>query len=74
MISENDKERLKQFGQHLQHLRKRQNLSFRKLALNCNIDYSDIKRYENGDINMTFLTMTELAKGLGIPLKDLVDF
>lgn len=74
MISEVQKDTLVKFGQHLQALRKSKNLSLRKLALNCNIEHSDIKRYENGEINMTFLTIIELSKGLGVPLKELMNF
>ena len=74
MISEAQKETLIKFGLHLQALRKMKKLSLRKLALNCNIEHSDIKRYENGQINMTFLTIIELAKGLDVPPKDLMNF
>jgi hypothetical protein len=38
------------------------------------VEYADIKRYQKGEINMTFVSMTELAKGLGVTLKELVDF
>lgn len=74
MPIEPQKESLKKFGQHLEKLRKDQNLSLRKLASKCNIDYGDIKRYENGEINMTFYSMLDLANGLEITLKDLMDF
>lgn len=74
MISEIQKETLIKFGRHLESLRKSKNLSLRKLAQNCNIDYADIKKYENGEINMTFYTLVELSKGLNLSLKDLVDF
>ena len=74
MISESEKDILFKFGDHLAALRKSKKLSFRKLALNCDIDHSDIKRYESGQKNITLLTMVELAKGLDIPLKELLDF
>jgi len=74
MISEVQRITLKKFGRHLQTLRRTKNLSLRKLALNCNIEHSDIKRYENGEINMTLLTILELAKGLDIEVKELMDY
>jgi len=74
MISETQKDLLLKFGDHLETLRKSKKLSFRKLALNCDIDYSDIKKIEKGEKNITLLTMVELAKGLGIPLKEILDF
>lgn len=74
MASEDKKAYLIQFGAHLATLRKSKNLSYRKLAQNCDIDYSDIRKYEKGEINMTFLTMLEFAKGLDIPLKEILNF
>ncbi|WPU99071.1 helix-turn-helix transcriptional regulator [Mucilaginibacter sp. cycad4] len=74
MLSEQHKETLIKFGKHLQALRKKQNLSLRKLALNCNIDHADIKKYENGEYNLTLISLTELAKGLNVPLKELMDY
>jgi hypothetical protein len=44
------------------------------MAMNCDIDHSDIKEYEMGIKNPKFLTMVDLAKGLGIDLKELYDF
>ncbi|WP_370632366.1 helix-turn-helix domain-containing protein [Mucilaginibacter sp. UR6-1] len=74
MRSESHKDILIKFGSHLQTLRKNKNLSLRKLALNCNLDHSVIKKYENGDHNLSLISLTELAAGLDIPLKELMDF
>jgi len=63
-----------QFGQHLRSLRKSKNLSLRKLAAKCNVEHADIVRYEKGEINMTFMTLVELSKGLEIGIKELIDF
>ena len=62
------------FGRHLQALRKSKNLSLRKLAAKCDIEHADIVRYEKGEINLTFMSLIELAKGLEVSLKELVDF
>ena len=74
MISDSEKDLLKALGTHLEKLRKSKNLSLRKLALNCKIEHGDIKKFENGERNMTYLTMVEYAKGLGISLRELLDF
>ena len=74
MVSDLDKEVLMQFGKHLKALRLAKHLTFRKMALRCNIDYGDIQRFEIGKINITLLTLIELAKALEIPPKDLLDF
>ena len=74
MYSEAQQEYLRRFGKHLEMLRKRNNLSFRKLAQRCNIDYSNLKKYEKGEINISMLSLLDLAGGLGVSVKDLMDF
>lgn len=74
MTSEPQSHILNNFGRHLQAIRKRKKLSYRKIALSCDVDYSDISKIEKGERNPTLLTVTELAKGLGVPLKELMDF
>jgi transcriptional regulator with XRE-family HTH domain len=74
MASEKQKEYLVKLGKHLASLRKSKNLSYRKLAQNCDIDHSDIRKYELGKKNITFLTMVEFAKGLDLPIKQILDF
>ena len=65
---------LVQFGKQVEKSRKKKKLSYRKLAQNCNIDYSDISKIEKGKANITMLTLLELAKGLEIHPKKLLDF
>ena len=65
---------LEQFGKQVEKLRKKKNLSYRKLAQNCNIDYSDISKIEKGKANVTMLTLLELAKGLEVHPKKPLDF
>lgn len=74
MVSDLDKRILIQFGKHLRSLRQSKNLTLRKMALLCNIEYADIQRYETGKINITLLSLAELAKALEIELKDILDF
>ncbi|NHA02515.1 helix-turn-helix transcriptional regulator [Mucilaginibacter sp. HC2] len=74
MIKDFDKETLIVFGKHLKTLRLAKKLTYRKMALLCNIDYSDIQKIESGKINITILTLRELAKALQLAPKDLIDF
>jgi transcriptional regulator with XRE-family HTH domain len=59
MYSEAQQENSKRFGKHLEMLRKRNKLSFRKLAQRCDIDYSNLKKYEKGEINLSMLTLID---------------
>jgi transcriptional regulator with XRE-family HTH domain len=74
MISDLDKEVLMLFGKHLKSLRLAKKLTYRKMALNCNIDYGDIQKIESGKVNITILTLRELANALEVEPMLLLDF
>lgn len=57
MQEKNRDEILIKFGKHLSALRKERNLSLRKLSTLCDVDYSDIKKYEDGAVNPTLITL-----------------
>jgi len=46
----------------------------RAMARNCEIDDSNISKIENGKFDVQLTTIIELAKGLDIHPKDLLDF
>ena len=52
----------------------RKKLSLRVLAQRCNLDFSDIGKYERGEINLQLSTVHELAEGLEVHPKELFDF
>jgi ribosome-binding protein aMBF1 (putative translation factor) len=62
------------FGKQLSALRKKKNLSFRELSNRCDVDYSDIKKYEKGEKNLTLVTIVDIAHGLGVKPKELLDY
>ncbi len=74
VILDDKNEFLRLFGERLGHFRTEQKLSFRELALNCNLDHSDIRKIEKGKRNIQLSTILELAKGLDIHPKELFDF
>jgi len=74
MVSVTDKGILIQFGKRLKSLRQSKNLTLRKMALLCNVEYADIQRYETGKQNITLLSLAELAKALEVEPKELLNF
>lgn len=64
----------KQFGENLQKIRTGKKLSLRAMAANCDLDDSNISKIENGKFNVQLSTIIELANGLGIKPKDLLDY
>ena len=62
------------FGRRIKEIRMRKNLSLRQLSQRCDLDFSDIGKYEKGEINLQLSTIHELAEGLSVHPKELFDF
>lgn len=62
------------FGNYVQKLRERKGLSLRDVATNCELDSSNISKIERGFFNVRLSTIVELAKGLEVHPKKLLDF
>lgn len=73
-MKEKDKKRLKKFGLLLRKIREKKGLSVRELASRCDVEYAKISRLENNKANLTLTTLLELAEGLEIEPKELLDF
>jgi transcriptional regulator with XRE-family HTH domain len=65
---------LKRLGENIRRLRTKKGLSLRELSASCTIDHSDISKIENGAVNITFLTLIELAKALEVNPGEIIDF
>jgi transcriptional regulator with XRE-family HTH domain len=62
------------FGSHLKKIRESKGYSLLDVDRRCDLDESNISKMENGKINIQLSTIFELAKGLGVEPKELVDF
>lgn len=74
MNQERDKDRLKKFGENLRQRRLKLKLSQDDVVANCDVTKGNLSMIENGNKDFTFSTFLEIAKGLGIRPKDLLDF
>jgi len=75
MTNTSNKDKLQIFlGKRIAELRREKKLSLRELAQRCDIDYSDISKYEKGEVNIKLTTIYELARGLDVHPKELFDF
>ncbi len=61
-------------GLRVKKIRLDKKLSLRKLSQKCDLDFSDISKYEKGEINLQLSSIFELAKGLEVHPKELFDF
>jgi transcriptional regulator with XRE-family HTH domain len=62
------------FGNHLSDIRKKKNLTLRELADRCSVDFSEIGKIETGKRNVSLVNLVELANGLSIHPKKLLEF
>ncbi len=70
-----DKKRLQQFRANLVRLRTERGLSQRGLSYLCDVVPSKISKLEaNEDSNFNITTLFELAKGLGVHPRELIDY
>ena len=73
-MSKEKDNRLVQFGSHVRAIRKELGLSQDKVAINSNLTKSNLSEIERGNRNLAFTTLLELAKGLGIHPKKLLEY
>ncbi|MEJ0057612.1 MAG: helix-turn-helix transcriptional regulator [Bacteroidota bacterium] len=70
-----DKKRLAKFRENLARIRKEKGLSQRALSYLCDVDHTKISKLENDpNTNLNVTTLIELAKGLGVHPKELLDY
>jgi transcriptional regulator with XRE-family HTH domain len=62
------------FGLHIKKIRESKGYSLIDVDRRCELDESNISKMENGKINIQLSTIFELAKGLNVEPKDLLDF
>ena len=64
---------LKKLGERISQIRKEKGLTQIDLAARTQKDQQSIQRLEKGKINPSYFYLFEIAKGLEIELKDLMD-
>jgi DNA-binding XRE family transcriptional regulator len=74
VINNRDKGILDKFGNHLRELRLTKKLSQQDLELKAEISKNQVGNIERGEVNITLITATAIAKALDVPLKVLYDY
>lgn len=67
-------EYIKAFGENLRELRKKKGFSMEELAIQADVEYTQIAKIETGKINTTISTAYVIAEALGIDILDLFKF
>jgi transcriptional regulator with XRE-family HTH domain len=65
---------LQNFADHVSAIRAKKKLSLSQVAAKCKLTNTKISLVENGRVNVTLMTIIELAEGLGVSPKQLLDF
>ena len=65
---------LKILGSHIAALRKERHITQVELGYRCDIEKTNMRRIEAGNTNPTVLMLKKIALGLGVSLKELLDF
>jgi len=73
-MKEKNSKILKSLGELVLKIRTDKGLSQEEVSYRCDVDRAKISKIENGTANSNITTLVELAKGLGISPKDLMDF
>lgn len=74
MNEERDKNRLQEIGERLRKIREKEvKISLDELASRCDVTKGNISNIENGKKDFTFSTFLEIAKGLNVHPKHLLD-
>ncbi|WP_199117945.1 helix-turn-helix domain-containing protein [Pedobacter sp. ASV28] len=69
-----DRKRLQAFGENLRNIRENLNLSQDQVVAKCDVTKGNLSNIENGNKDFTFTTLLEIAKGLSVHPKELLDF
>jgi transcriptional regulator with XRE-family HTH domain len=65
---------LKNLGRHIDKVRKQKGLSFQELALRSDIEKSNLVKLTSQGTNITVVSLNKIAKGLDVPVHELLKF
>jgi len=74
MNESRDKQRLILIGQRIRSVRESQGLSQDDIAEACDVTKGNLSMIENGQKDFYFTTFLEIAKGLGVDPKNLLEY
>lgn len=64
----------KKLGERIRMLRQRKGIALETLALGEGLSTGTLSKIERGQVDPQFSTLMKIAEGLGIEMKELVDF
>ena len=62
------------FGREVARIREKSGITLRQLEAKTGIGFSTLSKIEHGKVNITLISLIDLADGLDVPPKKLLDF
>ncbi|UAY53129.1 helix-turn-helix domain-containing protein [Ferruginibacter albus] len=59
-------------GKKIRSIRRNKDMTQNQLSINCNFEKSTMSKIEAGKVNLSYITLYRISKGLGVDIKDLL--
>jgi len=63
---------LSELGARIRMIRLTKSMTQNQLALNCNFEKSSMSKIESGQVNLSYITLYRISKGLNVPIRELL--
>ena len=63
---------LSELGARIRMIRLTKSMTQNQLALNCNFEKSSMSKIESGQVNLFYITLYRISKGLSVPIRELL--
>ena len=63
---------LQELGKRIRMIRLSKDMTQNQLAINCNFEKSSMSKIEAGQINLTYMTLYRISKGLDVHMRHLL--
>jgi putative transcriptional regulator len=63
---------LNDLGARIKMIRLTKNMTQNQLAINCNFEKSSMSKIESGQVNLSYITLYRISRGLDVPIRQLL--
>ena len=63
---------LKGLGSRIRMIRLSKGMTQSQLAMNCNFEKSSMSKIESGQVNLSYITLYRVSRGLDVAIKELL--
>jgi putative transcriptional regulator len=63
---------LSELGARIRMIRLTKSMTQSQLAMNCNFEKSSMSKIESGQVNLSYITLFRISKGLDVQMRELL--